>query len=134
MQMEEQIHALLGAWIINKIKEENPKWFNDEFYEIIEKSCKKAYNAEMKIVEWIFEEKELDFLSIQVIDEFIKNRFNESLKLIGASPIFETNKDLLKLTEWFNLENLSETHTDFFWKTPVSYLKKAQSITEDDIF
>jgi len=133
-QKEETIHALLGAWLINKVREEQPKWFNEDFYITIEKACKKAYNAEMKIIEWIFAEKELDFLSIQVIDEFIKDRFNKSLEMIGATPIFETNKDLLKLTEWFNIENLSETHTDFFWKTPTNYLKKAQSITENDIF
>lgn len=133
-QKEETIHALLGAWIINKVKEQYPKWFNEDFYATIEKACKKAYNAEMKIIDWIFENKELDFLSIQVIDEFIKDRFNSSLEMIGAKPIFETNKDLLKLTEWFNVENLSETHTDFFWKTPTNYLKKAQAITENDIF
>lgn len=133
-QKEETIHALLGAWLINKVKEENPKWFNEEFYATIEKACKKAYNSEMKIIEWIFEEKELDFLSIQIIDEFVRDRFNKSLEMIGASPIFEVNRDLLKLTEWFNIENLSETHTDFFWKTPTNYLKKAQAITENDIF
>lgn len=133
-QKEETIHALLGAWLINKVKKENPKWFNEEFYETIQKACKKAYNAEMKIIEWIFEDRELDFLSYQVIDEFIKDRFNKSLEMIGAEPIFEVNKDLLKLTEWFNVENLSETHTDFFWKVPTSYLKKAQAITENDLF
>ncbi len=133
-QKEETIHAYLGAWLINRIKEQNPKWFNEEFYETIAKACKKAFNAEMKIIEWIFEDKELEFLSIQVITEFIKNRFNESLIMIGAEPMFEINKDLVKLTEWFNVENLSETHTDFFWKTPVNYLKKAQAITENDIF
>lgn len=133
-QKEETIHALLGAWLINKVKKENPKWFNEEFYETIQKACKKAYNAEMKIIEWIFEDRELDFLSYQVIDEFIKDRFNKSLEMIGTEPIFEVNKDLLKLTEWFNVENLSETHTDFFWKTPTNYLKKAQAITENDIF
>lgn len=133
-QKEETIHALLGAWLINKVKKENPKWFNEEFYETIQKACKKAYNAEMKIIEWIFEDRELDFLSYQVVDEFIKDRFNKSLEMIGAEPIFEVNKDLLKLTEWFNVENLSETHTDFFWKTPTNYLKKAQAITENDIF
>ena len=134
MQKEETIHALLGAWIINKVKKEQPEWFNEDFYQTIEKACKKAFNAELKIIEWIFQNWELDFLSIQVITEFIKNRFNESLEMIGAKPIFDINKDLLKLTEWFNIENLSETHTDFFWKTPTTYLKKAQSITENDLF
>ena len=43
---------------------------------MIQESCKKAFIAESKIVDWIFEEGELDFLPKAVINEFIKNRFN----------------------------------------------------------
>ena len=131
---EEKLHALAGAYIINLIKKENPEWFNEEFYKTIERACKKAYAAEEKIIDWIFELGELTFLSKENVLEFTKNRFNESLKMIGANPIFEINRKLLKESEWFNVEVDSETHTDFFHKTPTAYQKKAQAITEDDIF
>jgi ribonucleoside-diphosphate reductase beta chain len=131
---EEKLHALAGAYIINLIKKENPEWFNEEFYKTIERACKKAYAAEEKIIDWIFELGELTFLSKENVLEFTKNRFNESLKMIGANPIFEINRELLKESEWFNVEVDSETHTDFFHKTPTAYQKKAQAITEDDIF
>jgi len=131
---EEKLHALAGAYIINLIKKENPDWFNEDFYKTIERACKKAYAAEENIIDWIFELGELTFLSKEIVLEFTKNRFNESLKMIGANPIFEINKELLKDSEWFNLEVDSETHTDFFHKTPTAYQKKAQAITEEDIF
>ena len=70
----------------------------------------------------------------EVVLEFTKNRFNKSLKMIGCESIFTINKELLKETEWFDIETVSETHTDFFNKTPTNYTKKAQAITEDDIF
>jgi len=131
---EEKLHGMAGAYIINLIKKENPDWFNDDFYKTIQKACKKAYTAEENIIEWIFELGELSFLSKQDVLEFTKNRFNESLKMIGAEPIFQINREILKGSEWFNIEVDSETHTDFFHKTPTAYQKKSQAITEDDIF
>jgi ribonucleoside-diphosphate reductase beta chain len=131
---EEKLHALAGAHIINLIKKENPDWFNEDFYKTIERACKKAYAAEKNIIDWIFELGELTFLSKEIVLEFTKNRFNESLKMIGANPIFQINKELLKESQWFDIESDSETHTDFFHKTPTAYQKKSQSITEEDIF
>jgi len=131
---EEKLHAMAGAYIINLIKKENPEWFNEDFYRTIERACKKAYAAEENIIDWIFELGELTFLSKQDVLEFTKNRFNESLKMIGANPIFEIDKEILKGSEWFNVEVDSETHTDFFHKTPTAYQKKAQAITAEDIF
>ncbi len=131
---EENLHGLAGAHIIKLIKKENPEWFNEEFYRTIEKATKKAYEAECKIIDWIFEEGELSFLSKNVVYEFIKDRLNQSLELVECNKVFDINKDMLKSIEWFNIETLSETHIDFFHKTPVSYSKKAQSITALDIF
>ena len=131
---EEKLHAMAGAYIINLIKKENPEWFNEDFYRTIERACKKAYAAEENIIDWIFELGELTFLSKQDVLEFTKNRFNESLKMIGANPIFEIDREILKGSEWFNVEVDSETHTDFFHKTPTAYQKKAQAITAEDIF
>lgn len=131
---EEKLHGMAGAYIINLIRKENPDWFNQDFYKTVEKACKKAYAAEEKIIDWIFELGELSFLSKEIVLEFTKNRFNESLKMIDAQPIFEINKELLKESAWFNLEVDSETHTDFFHKTPTAYLKKAQSINAEDLF
>ena len=120
--------------IDNVIQATMKDWFNEDFYKTIERACKKAYAAEANIIDWIFELGELTFLSKQDVLEFTKNRFNESLKMIGANPIFEVDKEILKGSAWFNVEVDSETHTDFFHKTPTAYQKKAQSISAEDIF
>lgn len=133
-QKEETIHALFGSYLVNLVKKEYPEWFNDDFYHKIERACKKAYDAEVKILDWIFQEGELDFLSKETVIEFIKDRFNQSMTLIGCEPIFEVDKDILKQTEWFDVEALSDTHTDFFNKTPTNYNKKSISITSEDLF
>jgi len=131
---EEEIHGNFGAEIINIIKRENPEWFDSEFEQLIYSACKKAYVAECDILEWIFSKGELEFLSKETIKNFIKNRFNNSLEKIGMKSIFEVDAELLKSTEWFDIEILGTKEGDFFYKKSVDYNKKSKSITVDDLF
>ena len=131
---EEDIHGNFGSELINIIKEENPDWFDQEMDSIIYSACDKAYKAECKILDWIFEDGELNFLSKEVIQEFIKNRFNNSLQRIHMKPYFEIDVTLLEPTLWFDVEIKSTKEGDFFYKKQIDYNKKSKSITEDDLF
>jgi len=131
---EEEIHGNFGSELINIIKAENPEWFDEEFEQLINSACKKAYNAEVKILDWIFENGELEFLSKETIKEFIKNRFNNSLQRIGMKPVFEVDFIEVEKTLWFDVEILSTKEGDFFYKKSVDYNKKSKAITEDDLF
>jgi ribonucleoside-diphosphate reductase beta chain len=133
-QKEEVIHALFGICLIKHIQNEHPEWFNDNFYSKLYRACHKAYNAECNIIEWIFETGELDFLSKDTIKEFIKNRFNESIELIGGNKVFDVDKNRLNQVKWFDDEIYAEVNTDFFHKKPVTYSKKIQAIKAEDIF
>jgi ribonucleoside-diphosphate reductase beta chain len=131
---EEEIHGNFGIEIINIIKKENPDWFDEEFRSLIYSACRKAYAAECGILDWIFEKGELDFLPIETIKHFIKNRFNNSLKSIGMTEIFEIDLNILETTKWFDIEITATKEGDFFYKKSVDYNKKSKSITEDDLF
>jgi ribonucleoside-diphosphate reductase beta chain len=131
---EEEIHGNFGIEIINIIKKENPDWFDEEFRSLIYSACRKAYVAECGILDWIFEKGELDFLPIETIKHFIKNRFNNSLKSIGMTEIFEIDLDILESTRWFDVEITATKEGDFFYKKQIDYNKKSKSITEDDLF
>lgn len=131
---EEDVHGNFGSELINIIKYENPEWFDEEFENIIYSACEKAYLAECKILDWIFEKGELDFITIDVIKEFIKKRFNDSLERIEMKPYFEINFELLEPTLWFDVEIKSTKEGDFFYKKQVDYNKKSKSITENDLF
>jgi ribonucleotide reductase beta subunit family protein with ferritin-like domain len=128
------LHAMLGVCIIKHVQEEFPEWFNDDFYQKLYRACRKAYDAESKIIDWIFEAGELPFLPKDVVKEFTKHRFNESMEMIGGSKVFEVDVDKLSLVQWFNDEIYGELNTDFFHKKPVSYSKKTKSITAEDLF
>jgi len=131
---EEEIHGNFGSELINIIKEENPEWFDAEFEALIDSACKKAYEAEVKILDWIFEEGELEFLSKETIKNFIQNRFNNSLSRIGMEPIFDVDFTEIEKTLWFDVEILSTKEGDFFYKKSIDYNKKSKAITEDDLF
>jgi ribonucleoside-diphosphate reductase beta chain len=131
---EEDIHGNFGVEIINIIKEENPEWFDESFNSLIYSACNKAFVAECKILDWIFENGELEFLPKETIKHFIMNRFNNSLNKIGMNSIFEVDTTLLERVHWFDLEITSSKEGDFFYKRLVDYTKKEKSITEDDLF
>lgn len=131
---EEQIHGNFGIDIINIIKTENPTWFNKEHDDTVRQVCLEAYEAESEIIDWIFNAGEIDFLPSAVVKEFVKDRFNKSLKSIGITPVFETDKSLLAETEWFDDEIVATKHGDFFDKRSVNYNKRSKSITSDDLF
>lgn len=131
---EEEIHGNFGAELINIIKSENPEWFDKEFESLIYSACKKALNAETKILDWIFEGGELEFLPKENIKHFIMNRFNNSLQKIGMSKIFEVDDLLLENVKWFDIEITSTKEGDFFYKKSIDYSKKQKAITADDLF
>lgn len=131
---EEEIHGNFGAEIINIIRSENPEWFDEDFKQLIESACTKAYKAECDVLDWIFEAGELSFLSKDTIKEFIKNRFNNSLEKIGYDSVFEVDKKALEQTKWFDVEITATKEGDFFYKKSIDYNKKSKSITVDDLF
>jgi len=131
---EEDIHGNFGVELINIIKSENPEWFDEEFDNLIISACKKAFQAECKILDWIFENGELEFLPKETIEHFIMNRFNNSLGKIGMKPVFEVDIDKLEKTLWFEVEITSTKEGDFFYKKQIDYSKKQKAITEDDLF
>ena len=131
---EEQIHGDFGIDLIKILQKENPDWFTPEYHEKIQNVCIEAFEAEKDVVDWIFENGELDFLPKAVINEFLKNRINNSLESIGVKKAFEVDQNLISETEWFDDEIIGTKHGDFFVKRSINYSKRTQSITSDDLF
>ncbi len=131
---EENLHGLFGIDVINIIKDEHPEWFDKAMQEAILKACEEAYIAESRVVDWIFEAGELDFLPSQNVKEFIKNRLNNSLAAIGMPRHFDVSEALLEETDWFDNEVIATKHVDFFDKRSINYNKRAASVTSEDLF
>ena len=131
---EENIHAMVGARIINTIRAEYPELIDDELISRIEHEAEEAYKAEAKIIDWMVNGIDEEGLSAPILKEFVKGRINDSLEMIGFNPIFDIDKDKIASTIWFEEELLGNNMTDFFHGRPVEYAKKSQSFSEDDLF
>lgn len=133
-QQEETIHALFGAALINHIKRERPEWFGPEFWSAIRAAAERAVDAEVAILDWIFEDGEMPFLPKATLVAFIQHRMNESLALIGGEPAFAPDAEALAKVEWFTNELNGEVSTDFFNKRPTTYSLNTKPVTADDLF
>lgn len=131
---EEQLHGEFGVDLINTIREEKPKWFDEDMANEIYELVKEAYKSEHEVLDWIFEDGELSFMPRYTVEEFIKNRLNNSLQAIGLEKIFEVDEKEVEKTDWFDDEVVATKHVDFFEKRSVNYTKRSRSITADDLF
>ena len=131
---EEDIHARFGFELVNIIREENPDWFDKDSNNEVNRLCRDAFKAESAIVDWIYADHDLDFLPKATVKEFLKHRFNQSLKAIDMKPLYEVDEEAVASTDWFVEEILSTKNVDFFVKRSTAYSKKTKAFTEDDLF
>jgi len=131
---EEQIHAMFGYRLVGILREENPHWFDALFEEQVVRACHAARAAESRILDWIFEAGELEFLPRKRVDAFLDARFNGALEAVGIAPVFAPDPHELEATAWFEEEVLAGKQIDFFHKRPTAYSKKTKAITGDDLF
>jgi ribonucleoside-diphosphate reductase beta chain len=133
-QKEETIHALFGMRLVNEIRAERPDWFGEVFYSNLAEAARRALAAETAILDWIFEEGELDFLPKADLVEFVKHRLNESIEGIGGQAPFAVDPAAMDRLQWFTVELKSNVHGDFFHKKPTDYTKHDKPVTENDLF
>lgn len=131
---EENIHALFGVYLINLLREENPEVFPKDFDEMVTKAMAKSYKAESDIVDWVFEKGELPYLTKDEVKTYIKYRINYSLELLGIQKLYTLNQEQLEKFDFFELEQNSTIHVDFFHKTSPNYNKHSRTETKNDLF
>lgn len=131
---EETLHSEFGFDLINIIKEENPEWWTPELVEYIKLKMRKAYVAEEKVLDWIYELGDFEAAPKEVVQNFIKARINRALVSIDIEPIYDITDEQKNEFQWFEDEIIVTKSNDFFQKRPTSYSKKNMSITAEDLF
>ena len=130
---DEQVHAQAGTWILSKIFEELP-----EFREKAEKEAtsfiQEYIKMEDELLDWIFEQGELDHIKKKDLGNYMRYRLNNSFKDLKLPPPFELTEEDIKPMTWFEEEVFSNELDDFFAKRPVAYTKHDKSITANDLF
>lgn len=129
---EEELHGQFGIALYQIMRNEHPEFFDDVFMQELQELADIAYETEMEILDWIFEDGDLDFLTKFEVQNFIASRYNKSLETLGLEPKHLVDSSALATTKWFDEEILVTKEEDFFNKRSVAYNKKDKSF--DDIF
>ena len=132
--IDEQVHANAGIFIVSKIKEEFPEYFDEltkiEITELIQHSI----DVEAEILDWIFESGELESISKVNLLNFMKYRVDDSLLKLDLPKIFNISDADYQPMIWFEEEVFANSLDDFFAKRPIEYTKHDKSITANDLF
>lgn len=132
--VDEQVHANAGIYIVNKIKEEFPEFFDKETKSRISGIISNSIQVEAEILDWIFENGELEHITKENLLNFMKYRVDDSLQKIGLQKQFNVSESDYQPMIWFEEEVFANSLDDFFAKRPVEYTKHDKSITANDLF
>lgn len=132
--VDEQVHANAGIFIVNKIKEEFPGFFDAGTKEEIRQIVQHSMEVEAEILDWIFAGGEIENLSKNDLLNFMKFRVDESLEKIGMEKLYPAASTGRQPLQWFEEEIFANSLDDFFAKRPVDYTKHDKSITANDLF
>lgn len=132
--VDEQIHANAGIYIVNKIREEFPDFFDEETVKYIHETVENSIDIEGRILDWIFIEGDIETVNKTDLLNFMKFRVDDSMKKIGLKSIYNISQDLYKPMAWFEEEVFANSLDDFFAKRPTDYTKHDKPITANDLF
>lgn len=128
---EETLHAHFGAGIIREMRKEYPEIFDAEFKARIYEEVAVAFDAESRMIDWMFEGYDHPNHTPEMVKNYIKERFNEALEMIGYQPHFEVDADLSKKTFWMKVGVVTPPKVDFFHSEPTGYTQADRSDDDD---
>jgi len=131
---EETLHSQIGIRLVNTLRDEYPELFDQELEDLVVREIRAALISEGQLIDWMvgdFNEKDL---SASVLKAYIAQRMNDSLVAIGYKPLFEPDAEMIKATQWMEIELIGNNQTDFFHKKPVEYSKKNKPFNPEELF
>jgi len=131
---EENLHAEGGMALVNQIRREHPELFDEELIDRIKEESHVALEAESRLIKWILQGFDNEFLSEDILNNYLKSRVNESMGRIGFDIEFDVDESVLAITQWMDEEVYASALSDFFHKKPIDYAKSTKSFTAEELF
>ena len=131
---EENLHAEGGMALVNQIRREHPELFDQELVDRIKEESHVALEAESRLIKWILQGFDNEFLSEDILNNYLRSRVNESMKRIGFDIAFDVDESVLEITQWMDEEVYASALSDFFHKKPIDYAKSTKSFTAEELF
>lgn len=132
-QEELFMHYAFGIDLINIIKEEHPELWEDYLINDIQRNIDMAYEAELGLIDWFFEEGVPEHLTKKEVINFLNYNFHELQKDLGLKAKYDFDRDLYnKKSSWFMVRLQGLTNVDFFVNEPGNYGAIKENIDIDE--
>jgi ribonucleoside-diphosphate reductase beta chain len=113
--IEEVVHYTFGVDVINIIKEEYPQLWDEYLIELIEDNIKVAYQSELNLIDWFFENGTPNHLTKEEVINFLNYNFNTVTKDLGLGVEYPVDEKLYEERNiWFAVKVFSVSTPDFF--------------------
>jgi len=130
--VDEQTHANGGIYLINLLRDEGH--VPEEIQNKLEEAVNRYMSFEEELLDWIYENGQLEFFTKEDMLNFMRFRVDEALVKMGFKKIFHITSDEIRPMKWFEEDVFANELDDFFAKRPTAYTKHDKSITANDLF
>lgn len=127
--IEEITHYNFGIDLTNLVKSECPQLWDEYLTELITKDIQKAYQSELNLIDWFFENGTPEHLTKEEVVNFLNYNFNivsRDLKLPLAFPVDEKLFEDKSL--WFKIKVFMTTEPDFFDNAVAGYASDDEQV------
>lgn len=131
---EENIHAQVGIWLINTLRQEYPELFDEELEMRIMEEAVEALKAEREIIKWMLGDYKAEGLDADLLEDFIDWRICKSLQQIGFDDEeWNAPWDRQEEFKWMDEELLGYQMKDFFAGKDKNYGKNNKVYDIDEL-
>lgn len=131
--IEEVTHYKFGIDLINIIKKQHPQLWDEYLSELITDNIKVAYQSELNLIDWFFENGVPDHLTKEEVINFLNYNFNIVSKDLGLNINYTVDENLLESKSlWFKTKVFMTTEPDFFDSMVPMYSSDDEQINIDN--
>lgn len=125
---EELVHYSFGIDVINIIKREQPQLWEEYLIDLVEKNLLMAYNTELNLIDWFFENGTPDHLTRAEVVNFLNYNFNVIASDLELTTSFSFDSQMYnEKSEWMMLK-LHSSEPDFFDNAAGGYSSEEEEI------
>lgn len=131
--LEEATHYQFGIDIINIIKSESPNLWDEYLEELITDNIITAYNSELKLIDWFFEQGIPEHLTKEEVINFLSYNFNIVTTDLNLGIRFDFDEKLYEdKNSWFKQKVFITTEPDFFHNAVGGYASEDEDVELDN--
>jgi len=133
-QEELFMHYAFGIDLIKIIKKQKPNLWNDYFGELINKNIKMAYEAELNLIDWFFEQGVPEHLTKEEVVNFLNFNFKALCQDLGIEGLdFPVDEEMYEeKNSWFMVRISGATDSDFFVNEVGNYSSEDEEIDPNE--